>query len=229
MIDGQTVLAIIPARGGSKGVKRKNIREVAGKPLISWTIEEAKKSRYIDRLVLSSDDLEIIEIAKEWGCEVPFVRPKALAHDHSSGLDPVIHAINEIPGYDYIVLLQPTSPLRIVDDIDTCIENCIREEADSCVSVTESNKSPYWMYKFDNDGRISPVIKTEQNISRRQDLPKAYKLNGAVFVSKCNSINKNLSFITDNTIAYLMPEKRSLDIDTELDIKVLELIINEGE
>lgn len=116
------ILAIIPARGGSKGVPRKNIRDLAGKPLIAWTIEEAKKSKYITRLILSSEDEEIIEAAKKYGCEVPFVRPIELAQDNTPGIEPVLHAIEKCPGYDYVLLLQPTSPLRTVEDIDGCIE-----------------------------------------------------------------------------------------------------------
>nr|HPK54819.1 acylneuraminate cytidylyltransferase family protein [Smithellaceae bacterium] len=117
MIQGKTVLAIIPARGGSKGIPRKNITNLAGKPLIAWTIEEAKKSKYIDRLILSSEDNEIIQVAKEWGCEVPFIRPRELAEDDTLGIEPVLHALNTIKKkYDYVVLLQPTSPLRSVDD-----------------------------------------------------------------------------------------------------------------
>ncbi|MEH2097772.1 acylneuraminate cytidylyltransferase family protein, partial [Nostoc sp.] len=121
MIHGKKVLAIIPARGGSKAVPRKNIREIGGKPLIAWTIEEAKKSQYIDRLILSSEDDEIISIAQKWGCEIAFKRPVELAQDDTPGIAPVLHALNQLPIYDYVVLLQPTSPLRQVIDIDGCI------------------------------------------------------------------------------------------------------------
>ena len=121
MIEGKKVLAVIPARGGSNGVPRKNIIDVGGKPLIAWTIEEARKSKYIDRLILSSDDREIIEIAKRWGCEVPFEQPAEMARDGTPGIAPVLHAIEMLPDYDYVVLLQPTSPLRQVEDVDGCI------------------------------------------------------------------------------------------------------------
>lgn len=125
MINNKKILAIIPARGGSKGLPRKNIRELAGKPLIAWTIEAGRKSKYIDRLIVSSEDFEIIEVAKKYGAEIPFVRPKHLAEDESLGLDPVFHALRELPGYDIVVLLQPTSPLRLTEDIDACIEQLI--------------------------------------------------------------------------------------------------------
>jgi CMP-N,N'-diacetyllegionaminic acid synthase len=125
MIGERKVLGLIPARGGSKGVARKNIREVRGKPLIAWTIEEARRSIYLDRLVLSSEDTEIMEIARSFGCEVPFRRPEELAADDTPGIDPVLHALRELPGFDYVALLQPTSPLRTAEDIDGCIERCV--------------------------------------------------------------------------------------------------------
>ncbi|MEN6348192.1 MAG: acylneuraminate cytidylyltransferase family protein [Syntrophomonas sp.] len=221
MIDGKSVLAIIPARGGSKGIPHKNIRNLAGKPLIAWTIEEAKKSRCIDRLILSSDDEEIIRVAKEWGCEVPFIRPAELAQDDTPGIDPVIHAINTLDEiYDYAVLLQPTSPLRIVDDIDNCIRQCLRLGAPACVSVTEAQQNPYWMYKLDKDMRMSPVINQSSEINRRQDLPRFYVLNGAVYVAEVNYLTEHKSFLTTATLAFPMPAIRSIDIDTELDFSI---------
>lgn len=127
-----TFLAVIPARGGSKGIPRKNIREIAGKPLIAWSIEEAKKSKYITKLILSSDDKEIIDVAKQYGCEAPFVRPKALAADETPGVDPILHAIEQCPGYDYVVVLQPTSPLRTVENIDGAIEMLLAKKGFLC-------------------------------------------------------------------------------------------------
>lgn len=227
MIADKSVLAIIPARGGSKGVPRKNIRELGGKPLIAWTIEEAKKSKYIDRLILSSEDAEIIAVAKQWGCEVPFVRPQELAHDETPGIGPVIHAIETLKEkYDYIVLLQATSPLRSVEDIDSCLELAIKQDAMSCVSITEPDKSPYWMYKLNNEScTLEPLIKQEIKDSRRQDLPKVYALNGAVYVNKCSWLFMNKKFVTDETIGYIMPKERSIDIDTELDFQTLKCLL----
>lgn len=225
------ILAIIPARGGSKGVPRKNIRELAGKPLIAWTIEEAKKSKYIDRLILSSEDDEIIEVAKRYGCEVPFKRPIELAQDDTPGIDPVLHAIEQCPGYDYVVLLQPTSPLRTVEDIDGCIEKLLHNDADFCVSVTEPEKSPYWMYKLE-DEKIVPLLPRDGIITRRQDLPKCYVLNGAVYVADANVLLKSKSFLTEKTTAYLMGNESSYDIDTLNDFYICEFILEklkEGE
>lgn len=230
MIAGKTVLAIIPARGGSKGVPRKNIRLLAGKPLIAWTIEEAKKSKYIDRLILSSEDEEIIEVAKKYGCEVPFKRPIELAQDDTPGIEPVIHAINTLEGtYDYVVLLQPTSPMRTVEDIDGCIQQCIINELPACISVTEAQQSPYWMYKLDEDMRLNPLVQYDGEVNRRQDLPKVYVLNGAVYVAKSEFIIENKSFLTKESVGYRMPAENSVDIDTEMDFAYCEwLIISNG-
>jgi len=225
MINGQKVLGIIPARGGSKTVPRKNIRLLAGKPLIAWTIEEAGKSKYIDRLIVSSEDAEIIKVAQEWGAEVPFVRPEELAEDETLGIEPVIHAINAIGEYyEYTILLQPTSPLRTARDIDECIHYCITEDAAFCVSVSIVDKNPYWMYTLEKNKIISPLMQAERSFDRRQDLPEVYALNGAIFLAQTNYLLQEKSFITEKTRAYIMPADRSLDIDREIDFLYAELI-----
>jgi len=216
MINGKTCLAIIPARGGSKGKPRKNIRHVAGKPLIAWTIEEAKRSKYLDRTILSSDDDEIIAVARRWNCDVPFIRPVELAQNNVTGIEPVLQAldtINEI--FDYVVLLQPTSPLRVVEDIDECIEKCDLPNAPVCATVTTPDKSPYWMYLLDNQGRLRSNMKQNTTILLRQHFESVYALNGAVYVARTDWFMKNRKFISDETIAYPMPKTRSIDIDTE--------------
>ncbi|WP_339060487.1 acylneuraminate cytidylyltransferase family protein [Tepidibacillus marianensis] len=225
MLNGKRILGIIPARGGSKGVPRKNIRVVAGKPLIAWTIDEARKSKYIDQLILSSEDQEIIQVAKEYDCEVPFVRPKELAQDNTPGIDPVLHAIEMLSGYEYIILLQPTSPLRTVEDIDGCIEKCIQNQNDYGVSVTETDKSPYWMYSIEND-KMVPVLSQDMIINRRQESPKVYELNGAIYIAKTEKLIESKTFLNKVTVPYIMPKERSVDIDTELDLKLVELILN---
>lgn len=227
MIKGKSVLAVIPARGGSKRVSRKNIRALAGKPLIAWTIEEAKKSKYIDRLILSSEDKEIISVAEKWGCEVPFVRPRELAQDDTPGIEPVLHAIKILPGYDYIALLQPTSPLRSSYDIEQCIEMCVNQQAISCVSVTEVDKSPYWMYYINSKSILFPFLINIANQNKcRQKMPKVYVLNGAVYVAKTKWLIKKKTFIYDRTLAFIMPKERSIDIDNELDFSFTEFILS---
>lgn len=227
MIENKSVLAVIPARGGSKGVPRKNIRQIAGKPLIAWTIEEAKKSSYIDRIILSSDDREIADIGVDWGCEVPFLRPSALAQDETPGIEPIIHILENLQDkYDYIVVLQPTSPLRRVEDIDGCFDHMMKYDAPLCVTVCEVDKSPYWMYEMDGSCHLIPVIKDSALMLRRQDMPMIYALNGAIYVGKSSWVQQFRTFITPETIAYVMPKERSLDIDTELDVKICDFLLS---
>ncbi|MUT65002.1 acylneuraminate cytidylyltransferase family protein [Paenibacillus sp. NEAU-GSW1] len=223
MIAGKKVLGVIPARGGSKGVPGKNIRELAGKPLIAWTIEAAARSVYLDRVIISSDDDSIIQTAIAHGGDVPFKRPERLAQDGTSGLAPVVHALDELPGYDYVVLLQPTSPLRTVEDIDACIAQCEKSGA-PVVSMTEPDKSPYWMFRIGAGDRLSPVMGHVES-TLRQDLPAAFVLNGAIYVSDVEGFRKTESFLTEETTGYVMPKERSVDIDTLLDFWLCEAII----
>ena len=222
-----TFLAVIPARGGSKGIPGKNIKLIAGKPLIAWTIEAAKQSKYISRIILSSDDDDIIQVAQQYGCEVPFIRPKSLAQDDTPGVLPVLHAIEQCPGYDYVVLLQPTSPLRTVEDIDNAIEKVLKEKALSCVSVKQSVESPYWTYTLDDEKcRLNNVIDVSNlNISRRQLLPKTFVLNGAIYINSTKHLLINKSLITTETIGYVMDDLHSQDIDTYLDFEICELLL----
>ena len=224
MIKEKKILAIIPARGGSKGVSRKNIRNVGGKPLIAWTIQEARKSKYIDRLIVSTDDPEIADISRHWGGETPFIRPAELAQDDTPGIAPVLHAIETLKEqFDIIVLLQATSPLRNVDDIDGCIVQLLETGNKSCVSVVIPDKSPYWMYQLDTDKKLTPVLNSM--FYRRQDIPTVYALNGAVYVAECAWLKENKSFIADDTIGYIMPKERSIDIDSETDLSIVEYFL----
>jgi N-acylneuraminate cytidylyltransferase len=223
MINGKTVLGVIPARGGSKGVPRKNIRMAAGKPILAWTIEEAFKSEYIDRLVLSSEDQEIMKVASSYGCDVPFQRPVELASDDTPGVDPVLHALNQLPGYCYVVLLQPTSPLRSVADIDGCIHRCEDKHAKACVSVTKCQQHPYLMFSADRDSRLERLVPEASNFYCRQDYPNFFFLNGAVYVAQTEWLQASRTFLSNDTVGFEMPEERSLDIDTEEDIRRFEL------
>ncbi len=221
MIDHKKILAIIPARGGSKGIPRKNLIEVGGKPLLAWTIEVGLQSRFIDRLILSSEAPEIRETAKKYGCEVPFIRPQELATDEATTANVVLHALNKLEdSYDYIVLLQPTSPLRTTQDIDSCIEECHKRDAPSCATVSATDNSPFWMYFLDPENHMQPIIETTIRPTRRQELPTAYALNGAVYVVQRELFQKTGNFITEDTIAHIMPKERALDIDTELDLNI---------
>ncbi|TJY41967.1 acylneuraminate cytidylyltransferase family protein [Cohnella pontilimi] len=225
MIAGRSVLAVITARGGSKGVLRKNIHPLAGKPLISWTIECAKASRYIDRCIISTEDSEIAAVSREWGGDVPFLRPEELAKDDTPGVEPVLHAASTIAGYDLIVLLQPTSPLRKPDDIEACLETLVSSNATSCVTVTQADKSPLWMYNLDETGGMMPVLQAEDRSLPRQKLAPVYVLNGAVYALQREHLMETKKLLDDRTLASIMPRERSLDIDTWEDFEIAELRI----
>lgn len=225
------VLAIIPARGGSQGVPKKNIKILAGRPLIAYTINAALRSKYHPRVVVSTDDESIAEIAREFGAEVPFIRPSHLAK-HDTPMLPVLqHAIECLKkdGYnaDIIAVLQPTSPLRTSEHIDQAISILLNTGADSVVSLCEAEHSPYWMKKIDRAGRVTPFLDTEKEYNRRQDLPKVYRLNGAIFITRPDIIVKKGRVLGDDTRAYIMKVEDSIDIDTEFDFKIAELIMKE--
>ncbi len=214
------------ARGGSRGLPRKNVRDAGGRPLIAWTIEAARTSLFIDRLIVSSEDEEILSIAKEWGAEVPFVRPAELARDETGGSEPLLHALRQLPGFDYAVLLQPTSPLRLAEDIDGCIRACIDRNVNSCVSVTVPEKSPFWTYFLNAEGFMNYVMPEHAGVNRRQDLPITYSVNGAVYVVRTAWFEETRSFIVPGeTLGYPMPRERSMDIDHELDLFIADCLL----
>src|SRR4051794_11613043 len=226
MIRSARVLALIPARGGSKGVPRKNVRRIGGKPMIAWTIEAARASCYIDRLVLSSDDQAIIDVAVKCGCEAPFVRPAELASDEADSMAVIRHALHALrEPFDYVVLLQPTSPMRRTEDIDGAIEHCVERGAPSCVSVCAAEKSPFWMLRLDAQGIVHPLFPAEQIPHRRQDAPAVFALNGAVYVARTQHLKGGGSFLASGAVGYPMPRERSLDIDTELDVAVVDFLL----
>lgn len=222
MYRDKRILGLIPARGGSKGLPGKNIRPLAGKPLLAWTIEAARGSRYLDRIVLSSDDEAILACGRQWGAETPFVRPRHLAADDAPGMAVVLHALEQLPGYDWVVLLQPTSPLRLAQDIDAAIERLHDCGAPACVSVTAVDKSPYWMYFLSGEHCLQPVLPLSERAVNRQCLPDIYVLNGAVYVAEIAGLQASGSFLGGGAVAYVMPASRSVDIDTERDFALAE-------
>lgn len=218
---GNRVLALITARGGSKGLPRKNVLPACDKPLIAWSIEAAVSSGCVDQVVLSSDDDEIMQVAEAWGCEVPFRRPSWLASDTASSVDVVFHALNQLEEFEYVVLLQPTSPLRTAEDIDAAFTLMLESAAPSCVSVCEADQSPYWMYRLTVDKKLQQLLPDLKGSgARRQCLPPAYFLNGAIYIARTDWLRQNRSFIGSETVAYLMPKERSLDIDTVEDFEI---------
>lgn len=224
MINGSRVLGIIPARGGSKGVPGKNIRLAGGKPLIAWTIEAAHGSKLLDRAILSSDDADIIAVAQKHNCDIPFVREARLAEDSTPTIDVVLDALERCPGYEWVVLLQPTSPLRTAQDIDLAIQRCVALKAPSCASVSLAQESPYWMFTLKPDERLAALL-AHETVTRRQDLPHVYSLNGAIYVAQSEWLKRERKFLTSETVAYEMPVERALDIDTESDLCRLEFLL----
>jgi len=223
------VVAIIPARCGSKAVYKKNIKPLSGKPLISYTIAEALKSKLLDMVFVSTEDKEIAEIAASYGAEV-IERPVELAEDDTPTLPVLQHAIQyleEVEDYaiNLVVLLQPTSPLRTVEDIDRSIQKLLTVGCDSVVSVCEVDYSPYSMYALEED-KLQPIIEGGKGIPRRQDALKVYKLNGAVYVTCRDVIMKEGRIMGDDTRAFVMPSERSLDIDTEIDFRLAEILMS---
>jgi len=230
MIEGRKVLAVITARGGSKGLPRKNVANAGGKPLIVWSIEAARGSRLVDRTVLSSEDPEIIAVAEQWGCDAPFVRPPELATDESPIEGVLIHALDQIGGnYDYVVLLQPTSPLRQAADIDGAIETCHESGAPACITVSTPAKSPYWMFTLDETGRMTRLIETSGPTHRRQDLPPVFAANGAVYVMAVPGFRASGQIFSPDAVAYVMAPDRSLDVDSAMDLAMLNTLLKKGE
>jgi CMP-N,N'-diacetyllegionaminic acid synthase len=226
LIQGLSVLAIIPARGGSRGVPGKNTLLVGGKPLIAWTIDAARASAHIDRLVLSSDDPGIIEVAHRWGCEAPFVRDGALATDEASSIDVVEDAIARLPAFDLVVLLQPTSPLRTAEDIDSTVQRLVDCDAPACVTLRPAEEHPFWTFGLDVGSRLVRYAGPPPHIPlRRQDLPAAWCLNGAVYAARTQWFLEQRTFLSPQTVGHPMPAERSLDIDTPADVELLRAIV----
>lgn len=227
MIKGKKILALIPARGGSKGIKDKNIRLLNKQPLIAYTIQAADESEYVDAVVVTTDSEKIAEIAKKYGAEIPFIRPKRLADDKAKTIDAVLHAINFLKNhgqeYDILCLLQPTSPLRNSTDIDAAIELFERNSEKSLVSVSKVNDPPVLMRKINDDGKMEKLIEGNSTI-RRQDMKNIYRVNGGIYINNISDINKNTSF-NDNIIPYIMSESHSVDIDEIKDFVIAEFYL----
>ncbi len=225
MFKNKSFLAIIPARGKSKRIPKKNLKPLAGKPLVEWTIEAAKKSKYIDEIVLSSDDNAILSIGKKLHIKT-IKRPDEIATDTSKTIDAVIHVINNFQHHsDYIVLLQPTSPLRNETHIDESIEFLFSKKADAVISVCETEFNPLWSNTLPDDLSMKNFLPENVINKRSQDLPKFYRLNGAIFICKTEKLlEEKTFFIKDKIYAYIMDKIYSIDIDDEFDFTLAEFI-----
>lgn len=229
MVDGPRILAVIPARGGSKRLPGKNVLPLARKPLIVWTIEAARGARYLSRVIVSTDDPEIAQLARACGVEVPFVRPPELASDTASSLDVITHALqslqeqSETP-FDYVMTLQPTSPLRTSEDIDSAIELLRDRQADAVVSVCRTDHPPEWCNALPEDLSMANFYRHGVRSKRSQDLLISYRLNGAIYLYDCGRLLRTgTDNMDDSCYAYVMPRLRSVDIDDAIDFEVAEV------
>lgn len=209
----QRVLSIITARGGSKGLPKKNLLDFNGKPLIGWTIEASLGSSFITKTIVSSDDEEILSIAKKYHPEIPVKRSKALSQDDTSSIDVVLDIVQHNKNFDYIVLLQPTSPLRTFKHIDEAFHLMTSQKGFCCASVYEVKKSPFWMYIKNDEGYITKLVDSNSNYTQRQKLPKVYGLNGALYIISVSELLTKKTLITNECIPYIMDKETSIDID----------------
>jgi CMP-N,N'-diacetyllegionaminic acid synthase len=226
MINGKTILGIIPARGGSKRLLKKNIKMIANKPLLQWTLEAGKQSKFIDRLIVTSDDEDILKISTEQGADI-VRRPVELSEDHTSTYDAIKHTIEKIEkNYDLICLLQPTSPLRHSDHIDEALELLIEKKSDAIISVSEVNESPHWSNTLNEEHDMSKFLKSEIKNKRSQDLKTFYHINGAIYICKTDKLlTQKTFFIKSNIYAYIMDRGSSIDIDDEFDFLLADLLL----
>ncbi len=226
MINGKKILAIIPARAGSKRVVNKNIRDLAGTPLIGWTLKDLYKSKYIDHSFVTTDSSEVQKVANMYNIDCEPLRPTELASDTANSVDVVLDVINHRKkGFDIIVLLQPTSPLRQIDDIDKALELYMEKSANSVTSVCEVESHPSWSACLPDDRSMNEMIKKIKS-KRSQDLETYHKLNGAIYIISVEDFKKEKSFFaSSNAFAYVMSRKDSIDIDTEEDLSIANCIL----
>lgn len=221
------MIAIIPARGGSKGLPGKNIRPLNGEPLIAYTVEAALQAKHIDRVIISTDDSEIARIAVQHGAELPFMRPSYLASDTAMAVDNYIYTIDRLEKEEGVmigsfVVLQPTSPLRTSEDIDNAINLFLQKNADSVISYTKEAHPISWHKYLDEDGHFIDIINSK--VANRQDYRISYYPNGAVYVFKTDIIRQK-TYYTQNSYAYVMPRNRSVDIDSIEDFEYAEYLL----
>lgn len=223
-------LGLVIARGGSKGLPRKNVLPLAGRPVLVHTIEAALDCRCLARTIISSEDAEILDIARRAGCPAPFVRPADLADDRSSTVAVALHALEWLEGHerftpDVVVLLPATTPLRSGEHIDGALATLrAHAEAEAVVAVTEPDYPPYWMLSL-TDGRLSWLFPEGGRVSRRQDLPQAYRPNGSIYAIRVPALRDQRTFYPRATRGYVMPREVSVNIDSEMDFRLAELLL----
>ncbi len=228
----ERMLAVIPARGGSKGVPKKNIKEILNKPLIAYTIEAALQSEIFADVIVSTDSEEIAQVAKRFGANVPFIRPNEISGDEVSSDDVILHALSFYKGeeieFEEVCKLQPTSPLRKAQHLREAYELFHEKNADYLVSVCECEHSPLWSGTIGEDLRLDNFLREEVKRSCRQGLEKYYRLNGAIYMAKTKNFIENKNFFGKNSIGYIMQQIDSVDIDSNLDFAFAELIMGKN-
>lgn len=226
------VAAIITARGGSKGIPGKNIKPMAGKPMIVWTIEAAQQAKLLHSVFVSTEDATIADVCRERGVEVPFMRPPELATDtatHMEVLNYIMHALemrNELP--EYLLTLQPTSPLRTAEDIDAAINLAVQKSADAVIGVAEMERHPFLTKTIAQNGTLQDFFHADlPRAGRRQDMPPAFAINGAIYVNRSAALRCDQTFFPPGAFAYIMPLERSIDVDTPLDFFLAEQLLKQ--
>ena len=230
------ILFVITARGGSKGVPRKNIVKIGGLPLVAYKIISAQRCKFDNRIIVSTDDSEIADISKSFGAEVPFIRPQELASDTADSMDVVCHAMNWVSDnckekYDYICLLEPSSPFLTYEDINKSMQLMVGADADTMVGVKSADVAARFIHPLDSEGKLSLFYKSifnNRNV-RRQDQPIEYTLNGCIYAAKWEYFTRNKLFHSINSIPYIMPTKKSVEIDTMLDLEFARYLVERGK
>lgn len=230
MINRKKVLAIIPARGGSKGLPGKNTRALYGKPLIAWSIEQARACHEIDSVIVSTDDPEIARVAASFGAAVPFLRPGQLASDTASSIDVILHAIDFMAkagsSFNLVVLLEPTSPLREVSDISGAIKQlCDTPNCQSVVGVSQTESThPAFLYHM-HEGLLKPYLGIQPTNLRRQDIEELYFLEGSIYVSYIDALKAKRSFYHENTAPWIVQRYKSFEVDELIDLIIIEALM----
>jgi CMP-N,N'-diacetyllegionaminic acid synthase len=224
------VLALIPARGGSKGLPRKALRPLAGLPLIAHSIELARRSPQVARIVVSTDDEEIAKVARDHGADVPFLRPAELARDETPMWPVVRHVLEQVGGdYDAVLLLQPTNPARLPEDVAAAVQLLVeRPEADGVVAVSEPSFNPLWSAVVSTDGFVEPLVAEGAAYARRQDVPRVLRINGALYLWRTPFVRAHDDAGSARLVGLEIPERRAIDIDTADDLELAELLVSEG-
>ena len=224
------IVAFIFARGGSKGLPGKNVMTLHGKPLIAWSIEAGLQAVRVDDVVVSTDCPEIAAVARDFGAEVPFLRPKSLAADTSTSIEALLHTLDFLAAagrsYEYVLLLEPTSPLRDAADIDAALALLLSEDDDAIVSVCRSDAiHPAFMFSSGERGRLLPYMSAQRSNLRRQDVEELFFLEGSIYASKVVALREKLTFCHESTVGFIVPKWKAPEIDDELDFLVVDAIM----